>query len=78
MKSTYKQQETINEGWSIQIYSGNRRLICSLEPSHGWTFFAGCILGILMTVILFNIDQSSTVKPVSHPTPTVIEPLPID
>jgi len=26
------------DGWIVHIYTGNRRLLCALDPSHGWSF----------------------------------------
>jgi hypothetical protein len=30
-----------DEGWMVQVYGSNRRLLCALEPSHGWIFLIG-------------------------------------
>jgi hypothetical protein len=52
-----------NEGWIVQIYGGDRRLLCVLEPSHAWTFMLGCGCGLLLAVGWFNLARYS-------PTPT--------
>ncbi|MEL6222375.1 MAG: hypothetical protein AAFR31_07020 [Cyanobacteria bacterium J06627_8] len=48
----------VNEGWSVVVYNGDRRLLCSLHPSHGWIFAIGlglgCVLGIIWTSLSFN------------------------
>ncbi|MEO1067990.1 MAG: hypothetical protein AAFW95_02570 [Cyanobacteria bacterium J06638_6] len=54
----------IDEGWAVQVYGGNRRLLCVLGPSHGWIFLAGCCAGLLLSVIWFNLARySSPVEP---------------
>lgn len=45
------------EGWIVQVYSSNRRLLCVLEPSHGWTFLIGCVFGLLLSIIWINIAR---------------------
>lgn len=30
--------DNTSEGWLVQVYSGDRRLLCVLESSHAWTF----------------------------------------
>ncbi|MGD1906121.1 MAG: hypothetical protein ACFB0C_09025 [Leptolyngbyaceae cyanobacterium] len=44
----------VDEGWRVQVYDRDRRLICLLEPSHGWTFFLGCVAGFLIAAIGFS------------------------
>ncbi|MEM6839836.1 MAG: hypothetical protein AAF609_23740 [Cyanobacteria bacterium P01_C01_bin.120] len=31
------------EGWMMQIYGQERRLLCALAASHSWTFLAGLV-----------------------------------
>ncbi len=54
--------DTPQPGWLVQIYNGDRRLLCMLEPSHAWTFLLGCGLGLLLAVGWSNLisDASST------------------
>ena len=72
-------KDKIDEGWSIQIYGRDRRLICSLYPSHGWTFLTGFLVGLFLALTL--IGQSSnnvSATKDSHPTrttPDLSEPL---
>ncbi len=55
-----------DEGWAVQIYGSNRRLLCVLEPSHGWIFLAGCCAGLLLSIIWFNAARySSPGKPIA-------------
>ncbi|WP_205371073.1 hypothetical protein [Thermoleptolyngbya sp. PKUAC-SCTB121] len=37
-------------GWSVQVYSGDRRLLCSLDPSHIWMLMLGIFLGLVMGI----------------------------
>ena len=54
----------IDEGWVVQIYGSNRRLLCVLSPSHGWTFLVGCCVGLLFSVLWVNVARySSPVEP---------------
>jgi hypothetical protein len=55
-----------DEGWVVQVYGSNRRLLCVLEPSHGWTFLIGCSVGILLSIIWINIARYS---PSLEPSP---------
>lgn len=48
-----------NEGWVVQVYGSNRRLLCVLEPSHGWLFLFGCGFGLLLSVIWINVTRYS-------------------
>ncbi len=47
------------EGWIVQVYGSNRRLLCVLEPSHGWIFLFGCSVGVLLSVIWINAARYS-------------------
>lgn len=53
-----KLKDPVSEGWIVQVYGQNRRLICALEPSHGWTFLAGLILGTVATLIIYNLNPT--------------------
>ncbi len=55
-----------DEGWVVQVYGSNRRLLCVLEPSHGWLFLSGCAVGLLLSVIWINVARYS---PPLEPTP---------
>jgi hypothetical protein len=48
-----------DEGWLVQVYGSNRRLLCVLEPSHGWIFLLGCCVGLLVSVIWVNLARQS-------------------
>lgn len=54
-----KLQYPIDEGWSVHIYDRQRRLLCALEPSHGWTFLSGCFLGLVLAMVWVNMAHSS-------------------
>jgi hypothetical protein len=59
------------EGWVVQVYSSNRRLLFMLDPSHGWIFLLGCGVGLLLAVIWFNVARYS---PPLEPTPPTHSP----
>lgn len=65
-----------DEGWLVQVYGQNRRLLCVLEPSHGWIFLLGCGVGILLAIIWFNIARYS--EPIEPVPPTEIPQIQID
>ncbi|MEM9816632.1 MAG: hypothetical protein AAF215_23730 [Cyanobacteria bacterium P01_A01_bin.123] len=65
-----------DEGWIVQVYGSNRRLLCVLEPSHGWIFLVGCCVGLLLSIIWFNAARYSS--PVEPTTPTEAPALQID
>jgi hypothetical protein len=75
----YSIKDEIDEGWSVQIYGRDRRLLCSLYPSHGWTFLAGFVVGLLLALIIAGYQStqaSSLTSPSSNPTsPNPHEPL---
>lgn len=64
------------EGWVVQVYGSNRRLLCVLEPSHGWIFLIGCGVGLLASVIWINVARYS--PPVEPPPPTELPALQVD
>ncbi|NEQ44135.1 MAG: hypothetical protein F6K00_11495 [Leptolyngbya sp. SIOISBB] len=57
-----------DEGWLVQVYGSDRRLLCVLESSHGWIFLLGCSVGALLAVFWFNIARYS--PPVVPTTPS--------
>lgn len=59
------------EGWLVQIYGSDRRLLCVLEASHAWTFLAGCGVGLLLAVGWFNLASAS---PATTYAPATIPP----
>ncbi|MEM6425820.1 MAG: hypothetical protein AAF651_06880 [Cyanobacteria bacterium P01_C01_bin.73] len=52
-----KLKEPIDEGWSVHIYDRRRRLLCTLEPSHGWVFLLGCLFGLGLAITWANLAQ---------------------
>jgi hypothetical protein len=52
-----------SESWLVQVYSGDRRLLCVLESSHAWTFLLGCGFGLLLAVGWVNLASSSPSTP---------------
>jgi hypothetical protein len=59
MNQQHKLQNPVDEGWSIHIYDRRRRLLCSLEPSHGWIFLLGCLVGLGLAITWGNLARSS-------------------
>lgn len=70
-------EDIVNEGWSVQIFSGDRRLLCSLEPSHGWVFLLGFILGGLVAAVSLG-GGDRTPPPSPPPQPATEVPSSID
>jgi len=71
----YSIKDEIDEGWSVQIYGRDRRLLCSFYPSHGWTFLAGFVVGLLLALIMVG-NQSNKVSSLTSPasSPTNLNP----
>ncbi len=62
--------DNTSEGWLVQVYGGDRRLLCVLDSSHAWTFLLGCGFGLLLAVGWFNLataSASTTPTPVTTP-----------
>ncbi len=78
MNHSKQSQPTLDsdEGWIVQVYGSNRRLLCVLEPSHGWIFLAGCCVGLLLSVIWFNAARYS--PPAEPIAPTEAPALQVD
>jgi len=51
----------VSTGWAINIYGSDRRLLCTLDPSHAWVFVAGILLGALLMV--GGMESSATPSP---------------
>jgi hypothetical protein len=78
-KSESKQsrpQFEADEGWLVQVYGRDRRLLCVLEPSHGWIFLLGCGLGLLLAVLWVNFARLS--PPVEPLPPEEVPQLRVD
>ncbi|HIK44640.1 MAG TPA: hypothetical protein IGR64_07090 [Leptolyngbyaceae cyanobacterium M65_K2018_010] len=59
--------DNTGEGWLVQVYSHDRRLLCVLESSHAWTFLLGLGFGLLLAVGWANLANDS-------PTTTYVPP----
>jgi hypothetical protein len=68
MKQLQKNADS-GEGWSVQVYSGDRRLICSLYPSHIWMFLVGLFLGIVFTSIISTEQSAPAATEPASPAP---------
>jgi len=69
---------TIQEGWAIHVYSCDRRLLCTLEPSHGWMFMVGLALGLTLGIIGYNLPHGAATTASPDPSPDIVAPLQID
>lgn len=72
----YDLKDKIDEGWSVQVYGCDRRLLCSLYPSHGWTFLAGLFVGLVLTLMMVGFQRTEVSSPNnSSVSPNPHEPL---
>ncbi|MGB3203214.1 MAG: hypothetical protein WBA99_20075 [Nodosilinea sp.] len=74
----YKLHCTTQEGWAIHVYNCDRRLVCTLEPSHGWVFMAGLALGLGLAVVGYNLPQSTGAASYQSPDPGFVAPLQLE
>ncbi len=65
-----------DQGWLVQVYGGNRRLLCVLEPSHGWMLLIGFSVGLLFSFFFVNSIRHN--PSVETNTPINAPPLQID
>lgn len=65
-----------DEGWVVQVYGNNRRLLCVLEPSHGWVFSIGCGVGLLLAILWINVARYN--PPLEPTTPAPPPALQVD
>ncbi len=56
------------EGWSIQVYGGDRRLLVSLDASHAWLFGIGIAVGFAIALVSLSRDRSTS-APIAQPMP---------
>jgi hypothetical protein len=60
-RSTHPLKESLDNGWSVQIYSRDRHLLCSFYPSHAWTLLLGIALGFALALV--GLTHQSTTRP---------------
>ncbi|MBE9077006.1 hypothetical protein IQ241_06795 [Romeria aff. gracilis LEGE 07310] len=60
----------LDEAWVVHIYDRNRRLRCTLSPSHVWTFFAGLGMGALAAIVGVNLSLSAAPQSSTAALPT--------
>jgi hypothetical protein len=65
-----------NPGWAVNIYDRDRRLLCTLEPSHAWAFTIGIVLGGLMMLGWSGGDRHQLQPP--HLSSPKTAPLTVD
>lgn len=69
----------VAEGWAVHVYGRDRRLLCTLDPSHGWTFLSGLGMGLLLAIIGLNLGHStSPPEPAQPSSPPAEAPLYLD
>ncbi len=73
-----KLHHTTQEGWAVHVYDCDRRLLCTLEPSHGWMFMAGLALGLTLGIIGYNLPHGPAMAPPQDHNPDIVAPLQID
>ncbi|WP_157094812.1 hypothetical protein [Picosynechococcus sp. PCC 7003] len=56
-------QDKNNFGWSLQVYSGDRRLICIINASHAWLLCLGITFGLLSGLMFKEIMPEVTTAP---------------
>lgn len=61
----------VNEGWSVIVYSGDRRLLFSLNPSHAWIFVIGIMVGFFGAVVGYSTSLHATSEPPSSEQPAL-------
>ncbi|NJL86202.1 MAG: hypothetical protein HC886_09805 [Leptolyngbyaceae cyanobacterium SM1_1_3] len=70
--------QTLNTGWVVHVYDGNRRLLLTLEPAHAWAFLVGAIAGLTIAAVGYNLKlPSSALPPATEHTP-MSAPLQLD
>ncbi len=74
----HRLHHTIQEGWAVHVYDCDRRLLCTLEPSHGWMFMAGLVLVLTLGIIGYNLPHGPATAPPPDPSPDIVAPLQID
>ncbi|MGF1566742.1 MAG: hypothetical protein ACFCVD_01470 [Nodosilinea sp.] len=66
------------DGWVIHVYDGNRRLLCSLEPLHGWIFAVGVGVGLVLALLMANLAAPGEPSQRLEVAPTMTAPLQVD
>lgn len=56
-------ERDLDQSWIIHVYGPNRRLVCTLDPSHGWVFAVGLVLGLMVGV---GASSHSATTPPTH------------
>jgi hypothetical protein len=81
-KTSNQLQEALDNGWSVQVYSRDRRLLCSLYPSHGWAFLMGIVLGFVVALVSLSgqvsTQSSHTAQSSSAFTAPIAAPFALD
>jgi hypothetical protein len=69
---------SLETGWTIHIYNRQRKLLCTLNPSHGWSFATGTVIGLLLAVVGFNLSMPQISNSPVHELAPVTAPLQLD
>ncbi|AFY62253.1 hypothetical protein [Synechococcus sp. PCC 6312] len=63
MHKVNQQPANLDLGWSIQIYSGQRRLLCVLDASHAWSLITGIGFGFLCALLTIHAPMNQAQSP---------------
>ncbi|MBD1914315.1 MULTISPECIES: hypothetical protein [Cyanophyceae] len=69
---------TTQAGWAIHVYNCDRRLLCTIGPSHGWVFMSGLAFGLVVSIIGYNLPHSSAAASPPPLSPDFVAPLQLD
>jgi hypothetical protein len=78
LNSQTRLERSLNSGWTVHIYNGERQLLCTLGPSHGWSLAAGTAVGILFAIIGFNLSNPQMANSLPADPLPVTPPLQVD
>ncbi|WP_017305970.1 hypothetical protein [Spirulina subsalsa] len=65
-----------SEGWSIQIYGSDRRLLLSLDATHAWLLGIGILVGFVIALMGLRNQCQVSQPPVE--SPHLVAPLELD
>ena len=73
-----KQEQELRSlgGWAINIYGSDRRLLCSLNPSHCWSLLTGLLVGMMLAFASIRCEPSragSSSEITPNPAPLYID-----
>ncbi|MEA5419813.1 hypothetical protein VB712_11310 [Spirulina sp. CCNP1310] len=72
------QNSVRSEGWSIQVYSGDRRLILSLDASHAWLLGTGIGIGFGIALLGLRGQCQAAQPPSPGESAPLVAPFQVD